>query len=472
MNPSHTQYTILIVDDEPLIRKSLFEILKMSGYQCIMVTNGEDAVEAMQKKKVDIIISDMRLPQMSGIDLLKKVKILQPAVEVIVMTGFGSIETAVEAMKLKAFDYITKPIIDDEIKLVIEKIIEKKELLQENRDLKKIAQRSKRESFEGIIGGCNEMLSVYNLIESVASTNATILITGESGTGKGVVARAIHQHDQRRASMPFVEVSCGALSETLLESELFGHAKGAFTGAIKDKPGRFEVANGGTIFLDEIDTCSPSLQIKLLRILQDGTYERVGDNATRKTDARVIAATNQNLAKLVDEEVFREDLYYRIHVIPIILPSLRNRGGDLDLLIKHFLELNSKKNNKTITGVSPEVLGLFSNYSWPGNIRQLENVLEGAFIMSKGPIIEVGDLPKSFNIRESRDHKKDTLIEISGNNPAGKSLKEGLEDPEKEIILKALKEAKGNRSKAAEKLGVNRTTLYNKMRKYGISKEE
>ena len=463
MNQSNSKYTILIVDDEPLIRKSLFEILKMIGYQCLMVGSGEEAVEAIQKKKVDIVISDMRLPEMSGIDLLKKIKKLQPSIEVIMMTGFGSIETAVEAMKLKAFDYITKPIVDDEIKLVLEKIIEKNDLLQENKDLKKIAQRSKRDSFSGIVGGCNEMLAVYNLIESVASTNATILITGESGTGKGVVARAIHEHDQVRAQMPFVEVSCGALSETLLESELFGHAKGAFTGAIKDKIGRFEAANGGTIFLDEIDTCSPGLQIKLLRILQDGTYERVGDHVTRKTDARVIAATNQNLAQLVDEGGFREDLYYRIHVIPIILPALRHRLGDIDLLVKYFIQLFIQKNKKLITGISKEVHELFLNYSWPGNIRQLENVLEGAFIMSKGQVIESGDLPKSFNLRESKENQVGLT---------SKSLKDGLKDPEKEIILSALREANGNRSKAAEKLGVNRTTLYNKMRKYGIPAKE
>jgi DNA-binding NtrC family response regulator len=463
MNQSNSKYTILIVDDEPLIRKSLFEILKMIGYQCLMVASGEEAVEAIQKKKVDIVISDMRLPEMSGIDLLRKIKKLQPSVEVIMMTGFGSIETAVEAMKLKAFDYITKPIVDDEIKLVIEKIIEKNDLLQENKDLKKIAQRSKRDSFGGIIGACNEMLNVYNLIESVASTNATILITGESGTGKGVAARTIHEHDQVRAQMPFVEVSCGALSETLLESELFGHAKGAFTGAIKDKIGRFEAANGGTIFLDEIDTCSPGLQIKLLRILQDGTYERVGDHLTRKTDARVISATNQNLAQLVDEGGFREDLYYRIHVIPIILPALRHRLGDLDLLIKYFIQLFTQKNKKLITGISKEVQELFLNYSWPGNIRQLENVLEGAFIMSKGPVIEVGDLPKSFNLREF----KESTVSLTS-----KSLKDGLKNPEKEIILNALREANGNRSKAAEKLGVNRTTLYNKMKKYGIPAKE
>lgn len=460
MNPLNSQYTILIVDDEPLIRKSLFEILRIAGFQCLMVANGEEAVEAIQKKTVDIVITDLRLPEMSGIDLLRKIKRLRPAVEVIVMTGFGSIETAVEAMKLKAFDYITKPLHDDEIKLVIEKIIEKNALLQENSDLRKIALRSKREFFGEMIGGCPEMLSVYNLIESVANTNATILITGESGTGKGVVAREIHKHDQQRASMPFVEVSCGALSETLLESELFGHAKGAFTGAIKDKPGRFEIANGGTIFLDEIDTCSPALQIKLLRILQDGTYERVGDNQTRKTDARVIAATNQDLAKLVDAGDFREDLYYRVHVIPVILPALRNRREDLELLIKHFIDLFSRKNRKLITGVSREVYELFLGYSWPGNIRQLENVLEGAFIMSKGPMIELGELPKSFNVRECKSEATPQIM--------AKSLKDGLKNPEKEIILSALRDAKGNRSKAAEQLGVNRTTLYNKMKKYGI----
>ena len=453
--------TILIVDDEPLIRKSLFEILKMKGYSCLMASGSKEALELIHKQNVDIVISDMKLPEMSGIELLRKIKKTQPQIEVIMMTGYGSIETAVEAMKLKAFDYITKPIVDDEIKMVIEKIIEKKELLQENKNLKKIVARSKRDSFNGMIGACEEMLGVYNLIESIASTNATILITGESGTGKGVLARAIHQCDQSRRDMPFVEVSCGALSETLLESELFGHAKGSFTGAIKDKLGRFEVANGGTIFLDEIDTCSPGLQIKLLRILQDGTYERVGDTVTRKTDARVIAATNQNLSKLVDEGKFREDLYYRIHVIPIILPPLRTRKEDIDLLVKYFIELFNKKNNKKITGISDDVRALFLDYSWPGNIRQLENVLEGALIMAKSVVIQKSDLPKSFNVRESKGEK---------NIITGGSLKDGLKDPEKEIILAALREANGNRSKAADKLGVNRTTLYNKMKKYGIGK--
>ncbi len=460
MNPSHANYTILIVDDEPLIRKSLFEILKMAGFPCAMATNAEEALQYINKHKVDILISDMKLPEMSGIDLLRKVKKSQPHIEVIMMTGYGSIETAIEAMKLKAFDYITKPIVDDEIRMVIEKIIEKKGLLQENKDLKKIVAKTKRDTFQGIIGACDEMLNLYNLIESVATTNATILISGESGTGKGVVARAIHQSDQNRRSMPFVEVSCGALSETLLESELFGHIKGSFTGAIKDKQGRFEAGNGGTIFLDEIDTCSPGLQIKLLRILQDGTYERVGDTETRKTDARVIAATNQNLSKLVDDGKFREDLYYRVHVIPVALPPLRNRKEDIGLLVKSFIETFNQKNNKKITGVSDEVCNLFSEYSWPGNIRQLENVIEGALIMAKGTTIHTTDLPKSFNVRESKpDH---TLSEST-------SLKDGLKSPEKEMILAALRAAAGNRSKAADKLKINRTTLYNKMKKYGIN---
>jgi DNA-binding NtrC family response regulator len=462
MDPTlNSKYNILIVDDEPLIRKSLFEILKMQGFRCQMAASAKEAIETIAKQKFNIVITDMKLPEMSGIALLKKIKQDHPDIEVIVITGYGSIETAVEAMKLKAFDYITKPIVDDEIKIILGKIVEKFELLQENTDLKKMVAKSKRDTFEGIVGACTDMVSIYNLIESIATTNATILITGESGTGKGIVARAIHQADATRRQMPFVEVSCGALSETLLESELFGHAKGSFTGAIKDKKGRFEVANGGTIFLDEIDTCTPSLQIKLLRILQDGTFERVGETTTQKTDARVIAATNQNLSKLVDEGKFREDLYYRIHVIPITLPALRNRKDDIDLLVRHFIARYNKKNNKKIQGISEEVRDLFMNYSWPGNVRQLENVIEGAMIMASGEIINKENLPKSFNDREKHDIK-------TSPSAAGKSLKEGLKDPEREIILAALKETNNNRSKAAVKLGINRTTLYNTLKKYGI----
>ena len=451
---SNHQYSILIVDDEPLIRKSLYEILKISGFDVYMAINAEEAVELFKTKSFDIVITDMKLPKISGIELLSIIKKNSPLTEVILVTGYGSIETAVEAMKKGAFDYITKPIVDDEIKILIGKIIEKKCLLEENRTLRQLASKNKRTSFCGMIGGSVSMQAVYNLVESVADTNATIMINGESGTGKGIVAKAIHQCDQKRRNMPFVEVSCGALSETLLESELFGHVKGAFTGAIKDKKGRFEIANSGTIFLDEINTCSPNLQVKLLRILQDGGFERVGDTQTLKTNARVIVATNQDLEKLVEEGSFREDLYYRIHVIPLLMPPLREHREDIYLLVKHFIAVANKKNNKNIIDIDEDVKKLFMDHPWPGNIRQLENVIEGAVIMSRKNMITKEDLPKNFD-----------KIKIKAE---GKSLQEELKEPAKEIILNALKECHWNCSKAATNLGINRTTLYNKMKKYGI----
>ena len=447
-------YSILIVDDEPLIRKSLYEILKIAGFDTTTAINAEEAIALFSTKSFDIVIADMMLPKMSGLELLSNIKKNSPTTEVILITGYGSIESAVDAMKKGAFDYVTKPIVDDEIKILIEKIIEKKSLLEENRNLRQLASKNKRSSFCGMTGSSISIQAVYNLVESVADTNATIMITGESGTGKGMVARAIHQCDPKRRDMPFVEVSCGALSETLLESELFGHAKGAFTGAIKDKKGRFEVANNGTIFLDEINTCSPNLQVKLLRILQDGGFERVGDTQTLKTNARVIVATNQDLEKLVEEGSFREDLYYRVHVIPLMMPPLRERREDIPLLVKHFIAVSNKKNNKNITDTDDNVKKLFMDHSWPGNIRQLENIIEGAVIMSRKALITKEDLPKNF--------------EKSKSKAEGKSFQEELKEPAKEIILNALKECHGNRSKAAVKLGINRTTLYNNMKKYGI----
>ncbi len=333
--------------------------------------------------------------------------------EVILITGYGSIETAVDAMKKGAFDYVTKPIVDDEIKILIEKIIEKKCLLEENRNLRQLASKNKRSSFCGMIGSSVSMQAVYNLVESVADTNATIMINGESGTGKGMVARAIHQCDPKRRDMPFVEVSCGALSETLLESELFGHVKGAFTGAIKDKKGRFEIANTGTIFLDEIDTCSPNLQVKLLRILQDGGFERVGDTQTLKTNARVIVATNQDLEKLVEEGSFREDLYYRVHVIPLINASVAGTQGRYPCYWSNILSQYQIKRTIRISLISMKMSKiLFMDHPWPGNIRQLENVIEGAVIMSRKTNISKEDLPKNF------DKVKD---QSRGKNPSGRA---------------------------------------------------
>ncbi len=451
---THRRYSILIVDDEPLIRKSLFEILKIAGFDTFMAVNAEEAIALFAGRTYDIVITDMKLPKMTGVELLSQIKKVSPATEVILITGYGSIETAVEAMKKGAFDYVTKPIVDDEIKILIDKIIEKKCLLEDNLNLRQMISKTKRHSFSGMIGSSVPMQGVYHLVESVANTNATVMIYGESGTGKGLVAKAIHQSDDKRKGMPFVEVSCGALSETLLESELFGHVKGAFTGAIKDKKGRFEIAHNGTIFLDEINTCSPNLQVKLLRILQDGGFERVGDTQTLKTNARVIVATNQDLEKLVEDGEFREDLYYRVHVIPLVMPPLREHREDIPLLVKHFIAVSNKKNNKSIADIDDDVKNIFMEHHWPGNIRQLENVIEGAVIMSRKTIINKNDLPKNFDKVRTKE--------------AGKSFQEELKEPAKEIILKALKDCNWNRSMAAEKLGVNRTTLYNKMKKYGI----
>lgn len=458
MIPSeHIRYNIIIVDDEPLIRKSLYEILKIEGYHAHMAQSGEEALDIFKKVNCDVVIADMNLPKMTGLALLERVKERYPETEVILITGFGTIDTAVEAMKKGAFDYITKPIIDSEIKIIIDKILEKKKILQENKDLKQMIAKTTRTSYCGIIGTSDKMQKIYNMIDSVANTKATILISGESGTGKGLMAQAIHQADRNRADKPFIEVSCGALSETLLESEIFGHVKGAFTGAIKDKEGRFERARGGTIFLDEIDAFSPNLQVKLLRVLQDGVFERVGDTEVLRTDARVIVATNQNLNELVTQNQFREDLYYRINVIPITLPPLRERKEDVDLLVQHFIHKINHKNGKKVESISDEVQKIFMGYHWPGNVRQLEHTIEVAVIMAKTHIINKWDLPESFGEQE--------LLVKPGN---GKSLKEGLAEPEKELILSTLEQFNWNRNKAASNLGINRTTLYNKMKKYGI----
>ena len=450
--------SILIVDDEPLIRESLYEILKIEGYKVQMATTAEEALKLLNKDVVDIVVTDFKLPKVSGLEFLSQIKEDFPKTDVIMITGYGSIESAVEAMKKGAYDYITKPINDHEIKNIISKIFEKKQILAENETLKQIIAKEKRSSFCGMIGSSEKMQSVYHIIDSVSSTNATILITGESGTGKGLVAKAIHECDVNRQNKPFVEISCGALSETLLESELFGHVKGAFTGAIKDKEGRFEYSHGGTIFLDEIDAFTPNLQVKLLRVLQDGVYERVGDNVTKKADARIIVATNRKLTDLVDRGEFREDLYYRINVISIQMPPLRERKEDIDAIVHYFIDKYNQSNKKKITGLSAEVRKMFLDYNWPGNIRELENAIEGAVIMAKTEVINKWDIPNSAKFSVSS-------VKITQDE---KSLRKIVEQPEKDHIIAILNECNWNRNKAAAALGVNRTTLYNKMKKYNI----
>jgi len=461
-NSTNNGKHILIVDDEPLVRRSLSELLTLSGYAVSSACNGKEALSMLKDYTADIIISDIKMPEMDGIQLLKQVKTLHPDTQFILMTGYGSIDNAVEAMKEGAYDYVTKPIIDTEIKIIIERLTNQKHLLEENVKLKNQLSVSKKERFHNIVGKSQSMQRIYTLIEAIAETRATVLIHGESGTGKQVIAHTIHKYNEKERGKPFVEVSCGALTETLLESELFGHIKGAFTGAIRDKMGRFELANGGSIFLDEIDAFSPTLQVKLLRVLQEGELERVGDTKTLKVDVRVIAATNQNLQDLIVQGKFRKDLYYRLNIISIEVPPLRDRKEDIPLLVTDFIGKHSKHTSKKITGLSDDAITVLLNYNWPGNVRELENVIERAIILCKGPMITPLDFPESLN---SSKAKEGIATEDSF------KLKNALQSPEKDLIIKALDSVAWNRNEAAETLGINRTTLYKKMQKYGLLKD-
>ena len=456
---------ILIADDEPLIRKSLYETLRLEGYEAEMAGDGAEAWEKMAQFPIDIVVADIKMPKLSGIDLLKQTKAKYPDIAVVLVTGYGTIEQAVEAMRLGAADYITKPIMDDEIKIVIKRIFDQRKLVEENVALRQQLARTVRDRFHRLVGKHEKMQRIYALIETVAETKATVLVKGESGTGKRLVSLAIHANDPQRRDKPFVEVSCATLPEALLESELFGHVKGAFTGAIRDRIGRFELAQGGTILLDEIDAFSPALQVKLLRVLQEGEFERVGDTKTVKVDVRIIAATNQNLEELITEGRFREDLYYRLNVIAIQLPPLRERKEDIPLLVNSFLEKFSDENKKRFSGISDGFLKALEAYHWPGNVRELENVIERATIVARGDRLTEQDLPDFFH--ETHGFTPQGQVTANNNRP----LKEMLGDPEKKLILKTLKECHWNRKKAAALLGINRTTLYNKMRKYNLAEE-
>jgi len=456
---------ILVVDDEPLVRNSLSELLKLSGYAVSSVSGGKEALALLKDYNADIVITDIKMPEMNGIQLLKQIKNQSPDTAVILITSYGSIDNAVDAIKEGAYDYITKPIVDAEIKLVIERLFKQRRLQEENIKLKEQLSISQKESFHGIIGKSQSMQKIYTLIEAITSTRATVLIHGETGTGKRLIAHAIHNCNVLERGKPFVEVSCGALTETLLESELFGHVKGAFTGAIKDKIGRFELANGGTIFLDEIDAFSPALQVKLLRVLQEGEFEKVGDTKVVKVDVRVIAATNQNLADLITANKFRKDLYYRLNIISVEVPPLRDRKEDIPLLVNDFIKKCAKQSSRKIEKISNEAISLLMDYDWQGNIRELENVIERAVILGKGQIITPEDLPEFLNAAALSQEK-----ESSGDNGDKLKLKDALEHPEKDLILKALNSANWKRNEAANILGINRTTLFKKMRKYGLLK--
>jgi DNA-binding NtrC family response regulator len=470
---------LLLVDDDSLIVNSLSEFLRLEGYTVDTASDGAQAVEMLAVNRYNLVLTDVNMPRSNGLELLRNIRSNYPDVVVLVITGYGTIENAVEAVKMGAFEYLTKPIIDDEIRVTIQKALKQQTLLSENYQLKQ--QLGLRYGLDNIIGHDYKMLKVFDLVEAVADSRTTVLMTGESGTGKSLIARAIH-HRSPRKNKAFVEVSCGSIPETLLESELFGHVKGSFTGATYDKQGRFLAADGGTIFLDEINSASPAFQVKLLRVLQERKFEPVGSNVTISVDTRVVLATNQDLAKLVEEGKFRQDLYYRINVVNIILPSLRQRLGDIPLLADSFLTKFVKEMGKKIVGFTGEAMDLMRRYTWPGNVRELENAIERAVVLTKRPMITPDDLPQQLldavlpQVVKPGSMPAAVPGAAAGGNPfepwKPTPLKTAIEGPEKQIILAALKANDWNRQVTAEQLDINRTTLYKKMKRYGLDVPE
>ena len=454
--------SLLVVDDDRNICEAMADYLRSLGHRTETALTCQDALDRIGEFKFDVVICDVNLPDRDGFQLLETVTRTRPDVSVILLTGYGTIESAVEAIRMGAFDYLTKPVIDDELNFSIERALGQRQIVEENRRLKE--QLDQRFGMSNIIGRDYKMTKLFDMVESVADTRTTVLILGENGTGKTITARALHQMSDRREK-PFIEVACGALPDTLLESELFGHVAGSFTGATHDKPGKFLQANGGTIFLDEVGTASPSLQVKLLRVLQDREFEPVGGTKTHKVDVRLILATNEDLEEKVRMGEFRQDLFYRINVITVTQPPLRERIGDIPLLVDHYIEEMNDQTGKQVKGFSDDAMTLLQRYNWPGNVRELVNVIERAVVLAKGSHIRPDDLPEALR----RDHVE--MEGVSGRLASG-NLKSALSHPERQIILEALEVNGWNRQETARMLGINRTTLYKKMKKFDITYEK
>lgn len=444
---------ILIVEDERGVRKALSILLKKKGYHVYECSNGREAFEKLHAKFFDLVITDQIMEPITGMEVLKYVKRFSPATEVIVITAYGTVKDGVEAMKLGAYDYITKPFENEEMLLLVERALEKRRLAEEINKLK--IQVHEKYSFDGIIGNSEPMLKVLKLVSQVCHTDSTVLITGESGTGKELIAKALHANSPRK-HFPLVTINCGALPENLQESELFGHVKGSFTGAVRDKKGLFEEADGGSIFLDEVGETSSSTQVKLLRFLQDGEIRKVGDNNPIKVDVRLIAATNKNLEEEVARGNFRKDLFYRLSVIPVHIPPLRQRREDIPLLINYFVKRCANKINKPVKGFCPRALAMMTNYHWPGNVRELENVVERAVVLALEDQVTPDNLPPqlwgdTFRTMDSQEKQHPTLAEV-----------------ERDYILKTLKRCKGNKKRTAEELRISKSTLWRKLNRYGL----
>jgi two-component system response regulator AtoC len=445
---------ILIVDDDEITCNLLEEVLSKEGYVVDKALNGREAIDKGENKPYDVVLTDIRMIDVDGMEVLRAYRQKSPDSIIIMMTAFGSIETAIRAIKEGAYDYVSKPFKLDEIKLTIRRALEQKRLLQENLFYRQ--ELITKYKLENIVGRSPQMLQVYKTVARVAESRSTVLIAGESGTGKELVARAIH-FNSPRSSKPYVAVDCGSLAETLLESELFGHVRGAFTGAVTNKKGLFEEADNGTCFLDEVGDISLAMQAKLLRVIQEHEIKRVGGTETTKIDVRIIAATNKNLEELVAEKKFREDLFYRLNVVSIHLPPLRERLDDIPFLADHFLRKYAAENEKPVSRISAEVLDLLLRYQWPGNVRELENVIERAVTLSPHSLILPEDLPRRLRVEPSEISATSLPSQIS------------LTDLEKIYIKKVLEETGGNKKRAADILGIDRRTLYRMAARYGIS---
>lgn len=449
-------YNILIIDDEPAQRDILMGYLRKKGYKMYSASSGKEGIDISKNNPVDIIFSDFKMPDLNGIEVLEQVKKINPEISFVIVTAYGTIENAVKALKFGAFDYISKPVDLDELDLMIERIIENRILKSENQLLK--LQLQEKYKISSIVSQSQKMEKVINIAARVSASKANVLITGENGTGKEVLAKAIHYISPRKDA-PFVTVNVPALSETLLESELFGHEKGAFTGADKMKKGRFEIAHGGTIFLDEVGDIPGSIQVKLLRILQEHQFERVGGTELIEVDVRIIAATNKNLEEKIKEGTFREDLFYRLNVVSIKIPPLRERKEDILPLVESFIEKYCKENNKPWLELSKETADVLMKYNYPGNVRELENIIERAVVLTRDKFITLNDLP--INIRGFKEEKS------LGSLNEG-SLAEQVEALEKQLIFDALQQSGGNQTKAGKLLGLTERNLRYKMKKYDI----
>jgi two-component system NtrC family response regulator len=449
--------TILIVDDEKNYLVILEALLAPEGYEIITENNALNALRLIRETDLDLVITDMRMPGTGGMELLEEAKRIDPELPVIMMTAYGTIEKAVEAMKKQAYDYITKPFRNEELKLTVKKALELYRLKKENRLLSNAL--SDRFKYGNIIGKSEPMLKIYEMIAKVSQSKASVMITGSSGTGKELIAKAVHYNSPRK-NRPFISINCGALTETLLESELFGHERGAFTGAVTMKKGRFELADGGTLFLDEVGEMSPALQVKLLRVLQEMEFERVGGTKTIKVDVRILAASNRRLKEDVDKGIFREDLFYRLNVVHMEVPSLRERVEDIPFLVAHFIDKFRSPKDRKIE-LAPEAWKVLYNYSWPGNIRELENTIERAVVLNSDGLIRLEDLPEEISGREED-------VEIDRFIPLNAPLQKTLEQIEAGLIRRALRECNNVQSHAAEMLSITKSLIQHKMKKYNI----